>query len=69
VLARCVRPLERPMVSGFHELFNAWDEAGPWSPDKRDFIGDLSRAFHRQPRGANDHMICPWSGERITPVR
>jgi hypothetical protein len=69
VLARCVRPLERPMVSGFYELFNGWDEAGPWSPDKRAFIGDLSRAFHRQLHGANDHMIYPWSGERITPVR
>lgn len=69
VLARCVRPLEKPLVAGFYELFNRWDEAGPWSSDKRQFIGDISRAFFRQLRSANDHMVYPWTGERIRPVK
>jgi hypothetical protein len=69
VLGRCVRPLERPFVEGFHDLFNEWDAAGPWSPDKQAFVRDLSLAFHRQLRGANDHLVYPWTGERIAPVR
>lgn len=69
ILGRCVRPLEAPIVEGFYELFNEWDAAGPWSPDRREFIGDLSRAFHRQLRAANDHLVYPWTGERIAPVR
>jgi hypothetical protein len=68
VLARCVRPLERAFVLGFYDLFNEWDPAGPWSPDRRAFIHDLSLAFHRQLRSANDHMVYPWTGERIAPV-
>lgn len=69
VLARCVRPLEQRFVAGFHDLFNQWDAAGPWSPDRRDFVRDISLAFHRQLRGANDHMVYPWTGERIRPVQ
>jgi hypothetical protein len=69
VLGRCVRPLERPIVEGFYNLFNEWDAAGPWSPDRRTFIRDLSLAFHRQLRSANDHLVYPWTGERIAPVR
>jgi hypothetical protein len=63
-----MRPLERPFVEAFHDLFSEWDEAGPWSPDKREFVRDLSLAFHRQLRAANDHMVYPWTGARITPV-
>jgi hypothetical protein len=68
VLDRCVRVLERPIVQGFHDLFNQWDAEGPWSPDRREFMRDLSRAVFRQWRSANDHMVYPWSGERIAPV-
>jgi hypothetical protein len=69
VLARCVRPLERHFVEGFHDLFNQWDAAGAWSPDRERFIRDISRAFHRQLWSANDHLVYPWTGERIQPVK
>lgn len=67
--ALCVRPLERQFVAGFRDLFDAWDEAGRWSPDRQAFIRDVSSAVHRYLRSSNAHMTSPWSGERIQPVK
>jgi hypothetical protein len=64
-----VRPLERPFVEGFYEMFEQWDAGGAWSPDKRAFMHDISLAFHRQLRCASDHMIYPWTGERPQLVK
>jgi hypothetical protein len=68
VLGLCVRSLERPLVSAFHDLFNEWDAAGAWTDDRRTLASDLSRAFHRQLRGSGESLINPWSRERIGPV-
>lgn len=69
VLGRCVRLLERPIVEGFFELFNEWDASSHWSPDRREFMRDLSLALVRQWQGSGDQAVYPWTGERAAPVR